>query len=49
MQAWVDDSLLFDVDDSVNLLSSGGIALLCEEGRLGTERVLVTSKFSTSS
>jgi ADP-ribosylglycohydrolase len=48
MRAWVDGSLLFEVDDPISLLSSGGIALLCEEGRLGTERVLVTSKSSAS-
>jgi hypothetical protein len=42
LQAWVDGTLLFSIDNPVNLLSSGGIALLCEEGRIGTERVLVT-------
>jgi hypothetical protein len=49
MQAWVDGTLLFSVDDPVNLFSSGGIALLCEEGRIGTERVLVTPKSFASS
>jgi hypothetical protein len=49
MQAWVDGIRLFEVDDPVSLLYSGGIALICEEGRLGIERVLVTPKSSVSS
>jgi hypothetical protein len=40
IQAWVDGSLVFQVDDPEGL-NSGGIALVCEEGRIGAESVLV--------
>jgi hypothetical protein len=48
-RAWVDGILLFRVEDPIALISSGGIALVCEEGRLETERVRVWSKSSASS
>lgn len=41
IQAWVDGVLLFDVEDPGRLITSGGIALVCEEGRIGTDRVSV--------
>ncbi|WP_126600039.1 ADP-ribosylglycohydrolase family protein [Dictyobacter aurantiacus] len=34
LQAWVDGTLLFDVEDEGTPLSSGGVALLCQEGRM---------------
>ncbi len=41
IQAWIDDRLLFDVQDADQPLTSGGIALICEEGRIGTDAVVV--------
>ena len=41
IRAWMDGILLISVNDPVRLISSGGIALVCEEGRLGTEAVFV--------
>jgi hypothetical protein len=41
----VNGELLFKVEDLDRPLSSGGIALICEEGRIGTEEVLVKPKF----
>jgi hypothetical protein len=41
IRAWVGDMLLIRVDDLVGGISSGGIALICEEGRIETEAVLV--------
>ncbi|MCX6068165.1 MAG: ADP-ribosylglycohydrolase family protein, partial [Chloroflexi bacterium] len=43
--AWVDGSLLFKIDDIVHPLASGGIALVCEEGRLSTDNVSVLSTY----
>jgi hypothetical protein len=39
VSAYVNDSLVFVIED--NALSGGGIALVCEEGRIGTEQVSV--------
>ena len=41
IRAWVGDSLLFRVTDLDRPLTGGGIALLCEEGRMGTDSVSV--------
>ncbi len=41
IQAWVDGSLLFTVEDALRPLLGGGIALVCEAGRIGTDQVLV--------
>jgi hypothetical protein len=41
IQAWINDRLLFDVQDADQPLTSGGIALICEEGRIGTDAVVV--------
>lgn len=41
LQAWVDDQLLFDVEDHERPLTSGAIALVCEEGRTATRKVRV--------
>ncbi len=41
IQAWVNGSILFTVEDSIRPLSGGGIALVCEEGRIGTNTVSV--------
>jgi len=39
--AFVDGALLFEHEDLDMPLSGGGIALICEEGRIGTEEVCV--------
>ena len=43
ISASVDGTLLFDVTDSDRPLFGGGIALVCEEGRIGTNEVSVKS------
>jgi hypothetical protein len=40
IQAWVDDTLLFDVVDPGSALMSGGIAFVCEEGRIGADKIV---------
>jgi ADP-ribosylglycohydrolase len=42
--ASVNGELLFKVEDSNHPLSGGGIALVCEEGRIGTDEVSVRSE-----
>jgi hypothetical protein len=42
IRAWVDGVMLFTVDDAVCPLSSGGIALVCEAGRVGTDKVSIS-------
>ena len=41
----VNRELLFNVEDADRPLSSGGIALVCEEGRVGTDEVSVSPEF----
>ena len=41
----VNGELLFNVEDAHRSLSSGGIALVCEEGRVGTDEVSVSPEF----
>ncbi len=41
LSAYVNDRLVFQVNDLEHPLTEGGIALVCEEGRVGTERVSV--------
>ena len=41
IKAWVEGELIFEVEDSDRPLACGGIGLVCEEGRVGTERVEV--------
>jgi hypothetical protein len=41
IRSWVDGVELFSVEDALRPLSSGGIALACENGRIGTDEVLV--------
>jgi hypothetical protein len=41
VSAYVDGVLLFKVQDERRALSGGGIALVCEEGRIGTDEVSV--------
>ena len=41
IQAWVNGALIFTVEDTDRPLLNGGIALVCEEGRVGTDAVLV--------
>lgn len=41
ISAWVGGFLLFSVEDSAHPLTGGGIALVCESGRVGTEWVRV--------
>ena len=43
----IDGALFFKVEDLDRPLSGGGIALVCEEGRIGTDEVSVTSEFDT--
>jgi ADP-ribosylglycohydrolase len=43
----IDRALLFKVEDLDRPLSGGGIALVCEEGRIGTDEVSVRSEFDT--
>ncbi len=45
LQAWIDDKLLFDVPDTGLVLTSGGIALVCEEGVMSTDQVSVQPLF----
>jgi hypothetical protein len=37
----VDEKLFFKVEDMDRPLSNGGIALICEEGRIGTDEVSI--------
>jgi len=41
MRAWIDERLLFEVDDRERPLAGGGVALICEEGRTATQAVTV--------
>jgi hypothetical protein len=41
LQAWIDERLLFDVEDTERPLTGGGVALICEEGRMSTDAVTV--------
>jgi ADP-ribosylglycohydrolase len=41
LSAYVDDRLIFQVNDLEYPLGEGGIALVCEEGRVGAEKVSV--------
>jgi len=41
LQAWIDGRALFDVQDTERPLTSGGIALICREGRVASEAVMV--------
>lgn len=41
IQAWIDDHLLFDTKDDDHPLTGGGVALICEEGTMGTNVVTV--------
>ncbi|HVU11029.1 MAG TPA: ADP-ribosylglycohydrolase family protein, partial [Phototrophicaceae bacterium] len=41
LKAWVDDRLLFDLADTDRPLEGGAVALICEEGRAGTDEVRV--------
>ncbi len=41
LQGWVDGVCLFDVVDEERPLTSGAIALICEEGRMATDEVTV--------
>jgi hypothetical protein len=41
LRAWVDGEQLFDVDDDDRPLTGGGVALICDEGRMATEVVTV--------
>jgi len=42
IQAWVNGNLLFTVEDSIRPLSGGGIALVCEEGRIGCDAISIS-------
>jgi hypothetical protein len=42
LQAWIGDRLLFDVQDPDDPLTDGGVALICEEGRMASDAVSVS-------
>jgi hypothetical protein len=42
----VDEAPLFEVQDLDHPLSGGGIALVCEEGRIGTDEISVRPEFN---
>jgi hypothetical protein len=41
LRGWVDDRLLFDLDDTERPLTGGAIALVCEEGRAGADTITI--------
>jgi len=41
LRAWIDDRLLFDIEDDEPRLDAGGVALICEEGCLGCDAVRI--------
>ena len=41
LRAAVDGAVLFDVEDTDRPLTGGGVALICEEGRMSTDAVTV--------
>src|SRR6185503_12005934 len=47
--ASIDEVLLFKIENLDRPLSGGGIALVCEEGRIGTEEVSVSSALEANS
>jgi ADP-ribosylglycohydrolase len=48
ISASVDRALLFEIMDENRPLTGGGIALLCEEGRIGTEAVTVRPNIAST-
>jgi ADP-ribosylglycohydrolase len=42
LRGWIDDRLCFDVADTERPLDGGGVALICTEGRMGTDAVTVS-------
>jgi hypothetical protein len=48
ISASVDGAVLLQIKDENRPLTGGGIALLCEEGRMGTEAVIVRPTFMMS-
>jgi ADP-ribosylglycohydrolase len=43
ISAFINDELLFVVEDNNQTLFAGGVALVCDEGRIGTDEVVVMS------
>lgn len=43
ISAYVNDELIFVIEDDDQMLSTGGIALICEEGRIAADEVVVMS------
>ncbi len=43
LEAWLNGELLFDLEDTQRPLLNGAVALVCEEGRIATEKVDVFS------
>lgn len=41
IRAWVDGELVFEVEDTDRPLTGGAVALVCEEGRMATDAVIV--------
>ncbi len=41
LQGWIEDQMIFDIQDTTRLLEGGGVALLCEEGRMACDAVMV--------
>jgi hypothetical protein len=44
IQAWIDGQLIFDIHDNNHPLLDGGVALLCEEGRVKSDAVQIQSQ-----
>jgi hypothetical protein len=42
LRAWINERLMFDVQDEDRPLAGGGVALICEEGHLAAEAVSVS-------
>jgi ADP-ribosylglycohydrolase len=47
ISASVDETALLEIEDESRPLTGGGIALVCEEGRIGTDAVSVQPRFVT--
>jgi len=41
IQGWIDDRLLFDLHDTDQPLTGGAVALICQEGRMASDAVLI--------
>ncbi len=46
LQGWLNGELCFDLEDTDRVLTDGAIALVCEEGRISTEAVIVSDSIN---